>query len=216
VALLLPHLSARRLTPAVLVVAAWFVVALAISAAGVFDQPPDTPPVAIGLAAAVPPLVVIGLLVGSARFRGWVRDLDLRFLTLLQTWRIAGVAFLALLVVGELPARFAVSAGVGDVIVGLTAPVVAVYLVGGGRRARWGYVGWTLFGIADLVAAVSLGVTTGSGMEPLAVLPLSMIPAFGVPLTLALHAISLANAFQGEQFATVRGQSLLDRAGSAR
>lgn len=192
--------SAQRLTPAILLVAAWFVVALAASAAGTFDQPPDAPPVAIGLAAGVPPLIVVGLLVGSGRFRRWVRDLDLRFLTLLQTWRVAGVAFLALLVVGELPARFALPAGIGDVIVGLTAPLVAVYLVGGGHRARWGYVGWTLFGIADLVAAVSLGVTTGQGMEPVAVLPLSMIPAFGVPLTLALHAISLANAFQVEQF----------------
>jgi hypothetical protein len=43
-----------------------------------------------------------------------------------------------------------------------------------------------------------------------------MIPAFGVPLTLALHAISLANAFQGEQFASGRGQSPIERAGSTR
>jgi hypothetical protein len=207
-----PHPSAQLLTPAVVVVAAWFVVVLAASAAGVFNQPPGTPPVAIGLAAAVPALVVIGLLVVSERFRWWVRDLDLQFLTLLQTWRVAGVAFLALFAQGELPARFAVPAGLGDVIVGLTAPLVALYVVGGGRRARRVYVGWTVFGIADLVAAVALGVTTGAGMEPVAVLPLSLIPAFGVPLTLALHAISLVNAFQGGQFAAGQRQRLLESA----
>jgi hypothetical protein len=212
VALLLPHPSVRLLTPAVLVVAAWFVVVLAASAAGVFNQPPGTPPVAMGLAVAVPPLVVVGLLIGSARFRWWARDLDLRFLTLLQTWRVAGVAFLALFVAGDLPARFAVPAGVGDVIVGLTAPLVAMYVVGGGRSARWVYVGWTLFGIADLVAAVSLGMTTGPGIAPVAVLPVSMIPAFGVPFALALHAISLVSVFQGEQFAVGRRQRLLETA----
>src|SRR5918995_7506007 len=121
-----------RLMPAVLVVA-WFGVALAAGAAGVLGSPPDAPPTGIGLAAAVPPLVVIGLLLTSVRFRDWVRSLDLRLLTLLQTWRVAGLAFLALFAVGELPARFALPAGLGDVVIGVTAPLVAV-LVRRGRR----------------------------------------------------------------------------------
>jgi hypothetical protein len=201
VALISPYASVRPLTPAVLVVAAWFGLALAAGAAGVFVTPSDTPPVAIGLAAVVPPLVVIGLLVGSARFRSWVRDLDLRLLPLLQTWRVAGLAFLALYAVGELPAGFALPAGLGDVAVGLTAPLVAVYVVGGGRWARRIYVGWMAFGIADLLLAVTLGVAIGSGMEAMASLPMSMVPTFGVPFTLALHAISLVNATHGAQFA---------------
>ena len=36
---------------------------------------------------------VIALAVRSARFRAWVGRLDLRFLTVLQAWRIAGFAF---------------------------------------------------------------------------------------------------------------------------
>jgi hypothetical protein len=202
VALISPSVSVRGLTPAVLVVAAWFGIVVAAGAAGVFVTPPGTPPVAIGLAAIVPPLVVIGLLAGSARFRSWVRDLDLRLLTLLQTWRVAGLAFLALYAVGELPAGFALPAGLGDVAVGLTAPLVAVYVVvGGGRWARRTYVGWTAFGIADLLLAVTLGVAVGSGVESMASLPMSVVPTFGVPFTLALHAISLVNAIHGAQFA---------------
>ncbi len=192
-----------RLMPAVLVVA-WFGVALAAGAAGVFASPPDAPPTAIGLAAAVPPLVVIGLLLTSVRFRDWVRSLDLRSLTLLQTWRVAGLAFLALFAVGELPARFALPAGLGDVLIGLTAPLVAVYLVGGGRWARRTYVGWTVLGIADLLLAVSLGVTTPSGMDPMAELPMSLVPTFGVPLALALHVMSLVIASQRGWFADGR------------
>ncbi len=193
--------SARLLTPTVLVVVIWFGITLAAGAAGLFETPAGEPPVAIGVAAAVPPLVVIGMLAFSARFRDWVRGLDLGFLTLLQTWRVAGVAFLALLVQGDLAAVFALPAGLGDVAVGLTAPLVAAYVLGGGRWARRTYVGWTLFGIADLLAAIALGVTAGAGMEPVSVLPLSLIPTFGVPLTLALHAMSLVNAAQSGPWA---------------
>jgi hypothetical protein len=56
------------------------------------------------------------------------------------------------------PGRWAVPqlpAGVGDVIVGLTAPAVAVAVVG---WSRWAYYAWTFFGIADLVVAVTLDV----------------------------------------------------------
>src|SRR5262245_25434126 len=134
--LISPYASVRPLTPAVLVVGAWFGLVYVAGAEGVFTSPPGTPPVAIGLATAVPPLVVIGWLAGSARFRSWARDLDLRLLTLVQTWRVAGLAFLALYAVGDLPARFALPAGLGDVAVGLTAPLVAVYVIGGGRWAK--------------------------------------------------------------------------------
>jgi hypothetical protein len=200
-ALISPYASVRPLTPAVLVVGAWFGLVGVAGAAGVFAAPPGAPPAAIGLAAAVPPLVVIGWLAGSARFRSWAADLDLRLLTLVQTWRAAGLAFLALYAVGDLPAGFALPAGLGDVAVGLTAPLVAVYVVGGGRWAKRTYVGWTVLGIADLLLAVILGVTSGSGVDSMAALPMSLVPTFGVPFTLALHAISLVNATRGTQFA---------------
>ncbi|GIJ07326.1 hypothetical protein ACFFMR_11610 [Micromonospora andamanensis] len=192
--------SPWALTPPALAAVGWFCAVLAASALGAFRTPPGDPPVALALAACVPPLTVLVLAVRSSRFRAWARRLDLRFLTLLQTWRVAGLAFLALLAVDALPAGFALPAGLGDVAVGLTAPLVAAFVVGRGRRL---FVVWTALGIADLVLAVTLGVlysTSPAGLlltdvdtGLMSTLPMSLIPAFGVPITLVAHLLSLVN-----------------------
>jgi hypothetical protein len=199
-----PLSPARLLTPAAVIMLVWLAVALAAGAAGVFDTGAGVPPGTLGVAAVVPPLVVVGLLTWSTRFRDWARALDLRLLTMLQTWRVAGFAFVALSAQGALPPGFAMPAGLGDIAVGMTAPFVAVFVIGGGRWARRTFYGWTFFGIADLLTAVTLGVLhsdspigllagAGPDTEMMGMLPMSLIPTFGVPLTLALHAISLAN-----------------------
>jgi hypothetical protein len=198
------HGSARRVPRILLIIIGWFVITFLLGAAGVFDPPGAKPPIAVAVAVALPPLLVVALLVWSRRFRDWARSLDLQFLTMLQAWRTAGLAFLALQAADALPATFAAPAGLGDVLVGVTAPLVAVYLVGGGRLARVGYLGWTAFGVLDLVNAVALGVLHSNSpigllagtpdTELMAHLPMSLIPTFGVPLTLALHAITVAAA----------------------
>jgi hypothetical protein len=185
--------------------AGWFVAALAAAALGAFHTGPGAPPVAIGLAAAVPPLAAVALALGSPRFRAWARRLDLRFLTLLQTWRTAGLAFLALAAVHALPAGFAVPAGLGDVAVGLTAPLVAMFVVG--RSGRRLYLTWTALGIADLVTAVTLGVLYSNspvgvlradlGTDLMATLPMALVPAFGVPISLVAHVLALVNITTG-------------------
>ncbi|NJP34610.1 hypothetical protein [Micromonospora thermarum] len=158
---------------------------------------------------SVPAMAVVVLALRSSRFRAWARGLDLRFLTLLQTWRVAGLAFLALAAVHALPAGFALPAGIGDVAIGLTAPLVAAFVIGRSRRL---FVAWTALGIADLVAAVTLGVLysdnpvgvlhgdVGTGI--MASLPMSLVPAFGVPVTLVAHTLSLVN---------VTGRAAVDR-----
>ncbi|WP_232667909.1 hypothetical protein [Pseudonocardia sp. TRM90224] len=179
---------------AAVVIAAWLAAALLAGLAGVFVAPPGAPSIALGLAAGLPPLLVLAAAVFSSRVRAWIRGLDLRFLTLLQAWRVAGFAILALYAAAELPARFALPAGIGDMLIGFSAPLTALYLTGNSKRwQRPGYIGWTLLGIVDLVLAVSLGVTTPTGMEPMSVIPMSLIPTFGVPLTLVLHVMCLVN-----------------------
>ena len=183
--------STRPLSPAALITTGWFAVALAAGALGVFGTNPGGVPVALGLAATAPPLAAIALVRRSPRFRAWAGTLDLRFLTLLQTGRTVGLAFLALAAVHALPAGFAVPAGIGDVTIALTAPFVAVFVVG---RAERGYLTWTALGIADLIIAVTLGVLYSSGpagvlretvgTNLLASLPMSLVPTFGVPLAL--------------------------------
>jgi hypothetical protein len=194
---------ARSLKPAVGVSVAWCAAVLVAVFAGVFHTPGDLPPVAMGLAVVTPPAIAIWAAFTSARFRVWARSLDLRFLTLLQAWRIAGLAFLALAATGSLPDGFAVPAGIGDVAVGVTAPLVALYVIGRGRLGQRVYLAWTVFGVLDLVNAVALGVlhsdsrigllATDVNTSLMEELPMVLIPAFGVPFTLVLHLIALVN-----------------------
>jgi hypothetical protein len=106
------------------------------------------------------------------------------------------------MLLGKLPALFAVPAGVGDIAVGMATPWVA-------RRIREGsqaklLVWFTLLGIADLVSALTLGALTGFlqivHVNPPATLnadlPLAIIPTVGVPLLLAMHLTSLRVFFR--------------------
>ena len=176
---------------------AWFAAALAAAVLGVFRGAPGTPPLAVGLAATVPPLAALVLAFASARFRAWAASLDLRFLTMLQTWRTVGVAFLALASVGALPEGFALPAGYGDVVVGMTAPLVAWFVVGRSDRL---YVAWSVFGIADLIAALALGVLLVE-VDLMGELPMSLIPTFGVPITLVVHILALTNLAERRRLA---------------
>jgi hypothetical protein len=81
-------------------------------------------------------------------------------LALPHSFRAAeGMAFLATMALGHLPALFALPAGLGDIAAGIAAPLVARKLTqGGGRRAAlW----FNAFGMTDLVVALALGALTG-------------------------------------------------------
>lgn len=116
-----------------------------------------------------------------------------------QVWRVVGVAFLVALVAGDLPALFALPAGLGDIAVGVAAPYVVWRLARG--RGRRGAIWFNALGIVDLVTAIGLAVLTSLGptrlvaVDPSTVeataLPLALIPTAIVPLALALHVLSL-------------------------
>ena len=74
---------------------------------------------------------------------------------------LVGVVFLVLMARGQMPALWALPAGIGDILVAVTAPWVArhVGMPAGKRRA----IIWNLFGMADLIVAVGLGIMTSPG-----------------------------------------------------
>jgi hypothetical protein len=121
-------------------------------------------------------------------------------LTLPHTLRVVGVTFLLVMALGHLPAIFALPAGLGDIAAGLAAPSAARRLAQGGGRTR--AVWFNLFGILDLVIALTIGFLAGLGpwrplevtpsTEPLSLLPLALVPTVAVPLAIALHLVSLA------------------------
>ena len=106
---------------------------------------------------------------------------------------------------GQVPALFAIPAGIGDMLVGATSFWVARKFdePGGRRRA----IVFNVLGLTDLIVAVTLGVTTNPGpaqlffTTPAATMltqfPLTLVPTFLVPLAATLHVISLRQLVAG-------------------
>jgi uncharacterized membrane protein YeaQ/YmgE (transglycosylase-associated protein family) len=181
-------------------IGAWFALALTASALHVFNTDPDRPPLPLLIAASGPIMLFLLWFRSSSGFRQFAMSLNPRTLTIAQSWRVNGFTFLVLTSYGLLPAIFAIPAGVGDMLVGATAPLIARRLINGGSRR--GFIWWQLVGIFDLVVALTLGPTArlitphGPTMQAITVLPLSLVPTFLVPLFLILHMICIAQALQ--------------------
>jgi hypothetical protein len=140
------------------------------------------------LAIVLPPLIGVPILLKSRTIGQMLDATPPSWLVGLQVYRVFGSVFLTGWLAGNLPAISAVPAGAGDVLVGVLALPVALLLASHARGARGAAVAWNVLGILDLVNAVALGALTTAGELPY---PLVLIPAFGVPLSLMLHSVSL-------------------------
>jgi hypothetical protein len=185
----------------------WFALVTWCSARGVLLGAPGDVPFALITAVTAP---VAAYFIGwrwSAGFRALVLAADLRLLVAMQAWRFLGFGFVALHIHGVLPGVFAWPAGLGDMAVAAAAPWMLMRLLrepGFERSAA--FARWNWLGVLDLVVAVSAGALgsglvpslTASGVTtaPLAQLPLSWVPTFGVPLMIMFHATAL---LQGRQ-----------------
>lgn len=119
-----------------------------------------------------------------------------------QVFRVMGVGFLILYSMKILPGAFAIPTGIGDVLVGLTGPIVGYLYQTNKDKWRTLAMHWHRFGIADLVLAVSLAIITYSRpiqlfptkipSDPIALYPLAIIPLFAVPLSILLHLFGLS------------------------
>jgi hypothetical protein len=185
------------------VLAGWALVAALLAGRGVFRPPDLESPPPIGFALGLALVVLGGCVLVSPSLRGLLTNQ--RQLILLNMWRLVGVVFLLLMANGQMPALWALPAGIGDVIVGALAPWIARDLETseGQRRA----IIFNLFGMADLIVAVGLGVMTSPGpahvfrttptSEFATQFPLALVPTFLVPLAFVLHAISLSQLLRG-------------------
>jgi len=114
-------------------------------------------------------------------------------LVAIHAWRILGIAFLWGVSQGILHPAFGIPAGVGDILIGVTAIPFAYFLRKGFSWSKYALVVWSVLGIADLVNAVSLGLITASefNVPTMTTLPWLLVPTVGVPLALILHGITL-------------------------
>jgi hypothetical protein len=178
----------------------WFLGIMALVHQGLFMTNGRGVPFPLAMAAVIPPLIYLLAYQSFGGMRVWVAELDLAWVVGAQTWRVIGVVFLMLWGLGELPTVFALTAGLGDLAVGVFALTVVLAVT---RKADgWQSKARVLFvvGMADFVAAFGTAILSGEGFPlrlageapPLLMqqLPMAMIPAFGVPLFIILHLIA--------------------------
>src|SRR5690349_12933104 len=185
----------------------WVAVAQYLSAANTYFAITEraVPSVLFGL--LIPLAVAAIALWRSESIARLVSAIPLHWLVAAQVYRVAGGIFLVLWADGRLPWQFALPAGTGDVATGIVAVVVAVQLARNAIGARRATYAWSLFGIADLVVAITMGAMTSPGRAHLLAFdapnllissyPLVMIPTFGVPLALMLHGLVLLRLRRG-------------------
>lgn len=188
-----------RLQKLVVVAAIGLWVGFAAGAAGMGWLRIADPVPVIGLVFAAPLLAATVAVLSSPPLRNAVMAMPIGLLIGLHATRVLGIFFLLLEEQGRLSGPFPVYAGWGDIIAGILAIPVALVLARRPAPGRVIAMGWNLFGAADLVIAVSLGVTSaagsplhifavGAGSEAMQVLPWSFVPTVLVPFFLLLHA----------------------------
>ncbi|HEV3491746.1 MAG TPA: hypothetical protein VG224_14120 [Reyranella sp.] len=174
----------------------WIGLAAAASAAGWLSIPRPFPIMGIFVAA---PLLAAALAAAWPAARQAMLSLPLPLMVGLNIGRVAGVLFLLLAAEGRLSGPFPYSAGWGDIIAGALALPVLWLMRENGRHTTAIHL-WNAFGMADLVMAIGLGVTSaansplgifrdGAGSEAMQHLPWSFVPSVLVPIYMILHAI---------------------------
>ncbi len=197
----------RALWSGLALLLAWFLSALGLSRAGFYQGTPTRIP-------TIPFGLLIPIAGGVVLFRRWpvlrraVEAVPQGWIAGIQAYRVEGLIFLMLYAGGWLPAAFAWPAGVGDMLVGLLAPVVGIAYMRGWRGSAAMLRAWNRLGITDLVVAVTTGfLTSPSPVQLLALdrpnalitaFPLVMIPVFLVPLAALLHLASWQKLRQAE------------------
>ena len=183
---------------AAVILAAWAGLAALVGVTGIAASAPGAVFQPIALTAALPVLLFVGAYLASPRFKAFVLAQDIARLTSFQHWRVVGFSFLLLYAAGQLPGVFAFPAGVGDVLIGLAAPLIMARLaadprfVFSRRFAAYHVLGLVDFAVAVTAAslasgsfpAIHAGPLTSAPME---LWPLNLFPSFIVPLFIVLH-----------------------------
>lgn len=202
--------SAARRAASAAAAGAWFGIAAGAASAGMTARSYPFP--LIGLFLLTP--LIAALLASQVRsVRESLHAVPLWLLVGLNAGRIFAILFLVLDRVGRLAGPFAFYAGWGDILTGVFAIPIALALARSNDHSRGFWVAvlaWNLFGIADLVNAIFLGVTSSVG-SPLEIfhhppgsaamqhLPFSLVPTVLVPFYLIIHAAIWVRAWQEVQ-----------------
>jgi hypothetical protein len=174
----------------------WIGLAAAVAGAGWLAISRPVP--VVGLFVVVP-LVAAALATAWPAARSAILSIPMPVMVALNIVRVFAVLFLMLAAERRLTGPFPYSAAWGDIITGVAAVPVLWLLKDGGSRYTTAIAAWNLFGAADLVLAITFGITSSEG-SPLQLFPApgseamqhppwSFVPTVLVPIWLILHAI---------------------------
>ncbi len=184
----------------------WFAVAWSAAINGVFRTGASPLPV-LPLAIFLPVIIGAPLLLLSKRVGQVLDATPATWLVALQLYRVFGSWALAAGLRGVLPGVLAFPAGIGDVLTGLFAVPAAIAVATGTAQGRRAAIIWNIFGLADFAVAITLGMITSPGRFQLIVpnvpsigaagaYPDVLTPAFVVPCSILLHALSLRQLYR--------------------
>ena len=178
----------------------WAAVAWTAAINGVFRTGASPLPL-LPLAIFLPVIISAPLLLLSKRVGQLLDAMPTTWLVALQLYRVLGSQWLAFWLRGLLPGLWALPAGTGDVLTGLFAVPAVIALATGTAEGRKAAILWNIFGFADLAVAITLGMIISPGPLQLIVpngpsmgidgYPNVLTPAFVVPGSILLHALSL-------------------------
>jgi hypothetical protein len=198
---LTPDARTRLISYVSFLLAGWGALDLVLASKGVFYYGGQSPFPFLAAGIAFPLLAGALLLLRSRALQAAVAAIPQSRLIGVQGVRVVGVMFLILLAQHRLPAIFALPAGIGDILVGLGALVLARQFATG-HPSRRAAILWNVGGILDLAIAVGIGFLASStpyrliystpSTDIMTLLPMVMIPVFGIPLFLLEHGLSLA------------------------
>lgn len=201
-----PRVSTQLILLAV--VSAWFLLIVLAGRFGHFNAAMGEPPIATLAALVGPPLLFL-LLLRLRSVREEVLKINPIWITAMQGLRILGGGFLFVYAFGHLPGLFAFTAGYGDIIVALLAPVVTAKLAmnRGFLKSRW-LERFHYLGLLDFVGAVGSGliargtiplIENPESTTALGQLPLVLVPCFAVPLWICFHIVALMQIFDARR-----------------
>ena len=178
----------------------WAAVAWSAAINGVFRTDYSQLPL-LPAAIFVPLVIGAPLLLVSKRVGQLLDAMPTNWLVALQLYRVVGSQWLAYWLLGRLPGLWALPAGSGDVLTGLFAVTAAMALASGTAEGRKAAILWNMFGLADFVVAITLGMIITPGPFQLIIpqgpnvgldgYPNVLTPAFVVPSSILLHVLSL-------------------------
>lgn len=177
-----------------LALALWFLSANVVGFSAGFKTTGIASPAGL-LMLVIPMLVVMSVLFLTRPATRLLQRMPPDWLIGIQVYRTTGFLLLYLYFHDNYVARgFALSAGIGDIFVGLTSIVVARWV----RIKAPGYqaaaIIWNIAGIADLVLAPISALV--AGFQGITSYPLVVVPLFlGPPLGIFMHAASLRNLY---------------------